>query len=133
MLWGLAIPGGLLLSLVRIDCDIARYPEALQPLARFNCSLDQQYDKQLHVLAFVILTLLLAAAYPRLSPWRLLVMLASLGCAAELLQLLPGIDRSADWQDLAYNIIGIVGALSVVAAFRALVRRYSISRKVSRA
>lgn len=122
-LWGLALPAALLLSLLRVHCDIARYAEAFQPLARFSCSLDQQYDKHLHVLAFIMLTLLLAIAYPRLSRWRLIVFLVLLGCGTELLQMLPGIERSADWGDLAYNLLGIAGAMSVVVAVRAFRHR----------
>lgn len=77
--------------------------------------LDMPYvrsDKLQHALAFLCLTLLGAAAYPRLSPVGLVLGLALYGALIEAVQAIPALNRQTEFLDWVADI----GAASLAAA-----------------
>jgi len=71
-------------------------------------------DKIQHVLAFTCLALLGSAAYPRLSPLRLIVGLSAFGALIEVVQMIPALHRDAealDWMADTAATIAIVLAV----------------------
>jgi hypothetical protein len=64
-----------------------------QPLAIFSS------DKSEHQLAFAVLSLLALTAFPRAPRWWLMLGLAGLGGAIEIIQLNPALRRQADITD----------------------------------
>lgn len=69
-------------------------------------------DKQIHALAFAGLVLPMSFV-PNTSLWRLALGAAFFGAAIELIQ--PTFGRSAEWADLAADIVGIaLGLLPAV-------------------
>lgn len=80
----------------------------------------QDFDGYLHFAAFVVITLLAVTAYPRVALSHIAVGVAILGGATELLQFMPGINRTPSWSDFAFNIIGIGAALAAVILVRRL-------------
>jgi hypothetical protein len=74
-------------------------------------------DKVQHMIAFAVLALLGAQAYPR----RLIVLLIGLsafGALIELVQLIPSLNRTADWSDLAADIMTTAAVLGVIFVVR---------------
>lgn len=78
----------------------------------------QEYDAHLHFAAFAVITLLAVSAFPRIPVSHMLVGLALLGGAIELLQFTPGVGRQPDWADFAFNLLGIDCALILAALLR---------------
>lgn len=60
-----------------------------------------------HALAFVILTILLALAYPRLSAEVRFGMLAGFGAVIELMQMIPMLGRDASLGDWGVDLAAI--------------------------
>ncbi|MEQ1725379.1 MAG: hypothetical protein ABL882_05570 [Sphingopyxis sp.] len=58
-------------------------------------------DKVQHIAAFITLTALAIAAYPRARWWALLLPLIGFGAAIECAQAIPVLGRSPEWLDLA--------------------------------
>lgn len=78
-------------------------------------------DKVQHIIAFAVLALLGALAYTGLRLILLLLGLSVFGALIELLQLIPSLNRTADWSDLAADILTLVivfGAIFVVRRMR---------------
>ena len=75
-------------------------------------------DKILHMIAFAVLALLGALAYPALSLMALLLCLSAFGILIELIQLIPALNRTADWRDLAANILNAAAVLGVIFVVR---------------
>ena len=64
-------------------------------------------DKILHTLAFLTLTALAAAAYPRTSLLRIGVLLSAFGMLIELVQLIPALNRDGDPIDWIADTLAI--------------------------
>jgi hypothetical protein len=76
-------------------------------------------DKVQHVLAFALLTFLGFRAYPR-AAWLLLPAgLALYGALIELIQLVPTLNRLADWRDWVADL----GGVAILLIMRWLVAR----------
>ncbi len=74
-------------------------------------------DTFLHALAFAVLAGLSRLSFPRESFWRLLVALAALGLAIELVQAIPILGRQASSRDLIIDIAASAAALLVLWPF----------------
>ena len=80
-------------------------------------------DKILHMIAFAVLALLGALAYPALRLIVLLLGLSAFGMLIELIQLLPALNRTVDWRDLAADILTAAAVLGAIFIFRRLRKR----------
>lgn len=78
----------------------------------------QDHDKQLHVAAFIAITVLAAWALQPKKPALLFLPLAALGGLTELAQFTPGISRTPDWLDFAFNVFAIAATLAIIMAAR---------------
>jgi VanZ family protein len=79
------------------------------------------WDKSDHALAFLVLGLLGLAAWPA-APGRLLSALLGYGALIELLQGMTSY-RSAQWSDLAADVVGLVAAACLWLILRAVRER----------
>lgn len=70
------------------------------------------FDKWAHVVTFVILTVWFSGQYRPRSYWRIAVGLTVFGTLIEICQQLVGY-RSAEWTDLAADVIGILAGLAI--------------------
>lgn len=77
-------------------------------------------DKLLHILAFAVLALLAAFAYPRIRLLTILAGLSSFGAMIELVQLIPALNREADWTDWAADTLAAAAVLGCVFLLRRL-------------
>ena len=75
-------------------------------------------DKILHMIAFAVLALLGALAYPALHLMNLILGLSAFGILIELIQLIPALNRTADWRDLAADIVTTAVVLGVIFVVR---------------
>lgn len=73
-------------------------------------------DTVLHAVAFIGLTGLLLAAYPRWSHWMSAIALLIYGASIEVVQSQLPL-RSAEWKDVAMDLVGIVMGLACYRAF----------------
>ena len=80
-------------------------------------------DKILHMIAFAVLAPLGTFAYPALRLMTLLLGLSAFGSLIELIQLVPALNRTADWSDLAADILTAAAVLGVLFIFRRLRKR----------
>ena len=80
-------------------------------------------DKFLHMIAFAVLALLGTIAYPALRLTVLLLGLSAFGMLIELSQLIPALNRTADWSDLAADILTAAAVLGAIFIFRRLRKR----------
>ena len=80
-------------------------------------------DKILHMIAFAVLALLGTFAYPALRLIVLLLGLSAFGMLIELSQLIPALNRTADWRDLAADILTAAAVLGVIYTFRRMRKR----------
>lgn len=74
-------------------------------------------DKVQHMIACAVLALLGAQAYPR-RLMALLIGLSAFGALIELVQLIPSLNRAADWTDFAAGIITTAAVLGVIFVVR---------------
>jgi hypothetical protein len=81
-----------------------------------------EYDAYLHCGAFAGITLLAVMAFPQVPLSHMLVRLALLGGAIELLQFTPGLNRQPDWSDFGFNVLGIDAMLIAFALVRRVLR-----------
>jgi hypothetical protein len=82
------------------------------------------WDKLQHMVAFLVITLLGCAAYPRFSRLKLLLALVAFGGFIEVVQAIPVIHRDTDWHDWLADIIAITLAFAgYLAAHRILASR----------
>ena len=77
-------------------------------------------DKINHIIAFVTLTIIAAAAWPSARLWQIGVSMSAFGAAIEGLQALPAIARDAEWADWYADTTAAVVALIAVAVVRRL-------------
>ncbi|WP_174295895.1 VanZ family protein [Alteripontixanthobacter muriae] len=77
-------------------------------------------DKLQHMAAFCVLALLAAIAYPRVSLPVILLGLSFFGALIEMIQVIPALNRSAEWRDLAADILAAATALGVIAIARSM-------------
>jgi hypothetical protein len=75
-------------------------------------------DKILHILAFLVLAGLALVAYPTVPRVRLAVALSALGALIEVLQMIPALNRDAQWLDWVAD----TGAVLLVFVAAALLR-----------
>jgi VanZ family protein len=77
-------------------------------------------DKIQHILAFVALTILATAGYPRLRPLMLVFALAGFGALIEIVQAIPALHRSSDVMDWLADIAAALITLGIVIVLRRL-------------
>lgn len=75
-------------------------------------------DKVNHILAFATLTALLAIGWPRLSAWRILLIMAGYGALIELVQLIPALNRSGDGMDWVADMGATLVVLALIWGWR---------------
>ena len=77
-------------------------------------------DKVLHMLAFATLAALAGAAYPARSLWAMWLGFAAFGALIELLQMIPGLNRDAQFMDWVADIVaaGVVLGLHTLWRMR---------------
>jgi hypothetical protein len=80
-------------------------------------------DKVQHILAFSVLALLAALAYPRSPTVRIGLFLSAFGAVIELVQLIPSLYRDGDWIDWVADTAALSAVLSLAAIARDQVRR----------
>ncbi len=81
-------------------------------------------DKVQHIIAFMTLAALAAAAYPRVPLVRIGLGLCAFGAVIELIQMIPALNRDAELADWLADTL----AAALVLALAALVRRRIASR-----
>lgn len=74
----------------------------------------QPTDKIQHILAFVVLTIMSAAAYPWWRWWGRFGWLAGLGALIELLQMIPSLGRSADIADWLADSAAVLITMGII-------------------
>ena len=72
-------------------------------------------DKINHILAFLVLTALHKIAYRGFGFWRRIAVMAVLGGAIEVAQMIPDLHRDAEWLDWAADV-GAAFVASVLVA-----------------
>jgi hypothetical protein len=70
------------------------------------------WDKAQHFLAFYVLAVLGAAAYPRSGLLRIGTALSAFGALIEFVQMIPALHRDAEFLDWLADTIAIAAALS---------------------
>lgn len=80
----------------------------LPPLEIFNW-----WDKAQHAIGFGTLTVLAVLAYPKVSKYRVAVLLCLQGVAIEVLQYVGGY-RYGDWQDAVADAVGVLIGLLII-------------------
>lgn len=71
----------------------------------------QPSDKVWHAIAFAVMTLLAAAAFPRQKHLVLFTVLALLGGLIEVLQMIPALHRNADLKDWLADCVAVIAVL----------------------
>jgi VanZ family protein len=77
-------------------------------------------DKILHIVAFLTLTALALGAYPKVSRPRLAVALSAFGGLIEILQMIPVLNRDAQWLDWVADTAAVLAVLALAALLRRL-------------
>ena len=77
-------------------------------------------DKLLHIIAFAVLALLAVFAYPRIRLLTILAGLSSFGALIEFVQLIPALNREADWIDWVADTLAAAVVLGCVFLLRRL-------------
>ena len=80
--------------------------------------LNRLVDKEQHALAFGVLALLAAIAYPQASLSRTGERLSLLGAVIEVVQAMPQVHRDCDIFDWLTDTLAIVVVLAIVAVIR---------------
>lgn len=80
--------------------------------------LDGIDDTVQHALAFGTLAALAALAYPQTRRLTILLGLSAFGGLIELLQVLPGVERDAEWGDWLVDIVAAALTLGVLGLTR---------------
>lgn len=75
-------------------------------------------DKVQHILAFLALTAMALAAYPRAQRWAQALALSGFGALIEFLQMIPALHRSSELMDWVAD----TGAVLVVIVLAAILR-----------
>ena len=77
-------------------------------------------DKLLHIGAFGVLAVFAAAAYPAARLVTVFVCLVCFGGLIEVLQMLPGTQRTASWLDLLADAIAVGSTLFLIHLVRSM-------------
>ncbi len=80
-------------------------------------------DKLMHMAAFAVLALLAALAHPQLRLLGILVGLSAFGGLIELVQMIPALNRSAEWLDWTADTLAASVVLGCIFVVRRLGRR----------
>lgn len=72
-------------------------------------------DKVNHVIAFFVLTGLHQISYPDFGFWKRMALMAAVGGLIELVQMVPSLNRDADWMDWAADVGAAVAASCLVS------------------
>jgi VanZ family protein len=75
-------------------------------------------DKIQHIMAFLTLAALAAAAYPRVRLIKLAIGLSAFGALIEIIQLIPALNRDAEWVDWLADTLAACLVLLIVHLFR---------------
>lgn len=77
-------------------------------------------DKILHMLAFATLSFLGSFAFPRLRPWIFALLLSAYGVLIELVQMIPALNRDAEFLDWVADTAAVMVTLAIVLGGRKL-------------
>ena len=88
-------------------------------------------DKVQHILAFVVLAVLAACAYPRTRLPLILVGLSVFGALIEIIQMIPALNRDASWLDWLADTVAAAFVLCLVFLARRLRRRGRLGERFS--
>ena len=77
-------------------------------------------DKTQHMIAFAVLSLLAALAYPQLQLGEIFIAMAALGALIEVLQLIPALGRDAEFMDWVADCAASLVVLALVGLARRL-------------
>ena len=75
-------------------------------------------DKVQHILAFLMLTGLAFAAYPRARRWAQGLALSGFGALIEFLQMIPALHRSSELMDWVADTAAVLFVIVLAAIFR---------------
>jgi VanZ family protein len=75
-------------------------------------------DKVQHIAAFLTLTALAAAAYPRAALWKIALGLAAFGALIEVVQAIPALHRDSDVNDWLADVAAVAGMCVPAALLR---------------
>ncbi|CAN5558959.1 hypothetical protein BH09PSE4_BH09PSE4_00160 [soil metagenome] len=81
-------------------------------------------DKVQHILAFVVLTILAAAAFPAMRWLRIAWLLPAFGALIEIVQAIPALHRDSDVMDFLADSAAVLVTLGIVA----LLHRFRTSK-----
>ncbi|WP_417613818.1 hypothetical protein [Parasphingorhabdus sp.] len=84
-------------------------------------------DKLNHILAFFTLSVMARVIWPRAQAQTLFIMLIAFGGGIELLQLLLGFGRDADWMDFGADILATGLGIAAGAVFNSIFRKRSVA------
>lgn len=79
-------------------------------------------DKIQHIAAFVTLTVLAVAAYPRAELLRIAERLTLVGAVIEVVQSIPTLHRDCDIRDLLTDCLAIGVVMAIVVVYRGRLR-----------
>lgn len=85
--------------------------------------IDKFGDKFEHMLAFAVIALLAALAYPKARLTRIAERLSFLGALIEVTQSIPWLHRDCDIRDWVADTASIIVVLTIVALVRAMRKR----------
>lgn len=75
-------------------------------------------DKFQHILAFSVLTLLAAFAFPAMPRWRIIERLSFLGAMIEVVQSIPALHRDCDIRDWVSDTMAVLVVMAILAILR---------------
>lgn len=78
------------------------------------------WDKLQHMAAFLVITFLGCAAYPRVSRLKLAAALVGFGGFIEIVQMIPMLHRDSQWGDWVADIVAVLLALGCFSLVRRL-------------
>ena len=70
-------------------------------------------DKVQHMAAFFTITALGCAAYRGFSRIKLMLAMIAFGAAIEVVQMVPGLHRDAEWSDWLADVLAVLLALAI--------------------
>lgn len=110
LLTTLARIGFWLCTVIAVTMAVLPFPPAL--------AIDSYGDKFQHVLAFSVLALLAAFAYPAAPRWRIIERLSFLGALIEVVQSIPALHRDCDIRDWVADTLAVLVVIAVLAVLR---------------
>ena len=75
-------------------------------------------DKVQHIIAFLVLTAMALAAYPRARRWAQALALSGFGALIEFLQMIPILHRSSEFMDWVADTGAVLAVLALAAILR---------------